>query len=205
MRFKGGRIDAQILCEGEILRTAEPVSRGFGLAQARRLLGGPRLSALHVVFAPLEPRPLLLGLVRLRNGADEPLIVSYTELWEVRAGSYRTAPGAAELSGPEGVRALAEVGSVIRARAPEPAPSRGLALDLCIPLPPRATRYLSFAYAAPEPGEEAGALVSSWRGDAATELARAVRGWRQRLGDCPDPIGAYRREAGSFPHAARPS
>ena len=140
---------------------------------------------------------LLLALVRLRNCGDDPLILEYTEVWEVGAGSYRTGPGAAELTGPEGTRALAEVGRVIRARAPEPAPRRGLALDLTIPVPPGATRHLGFAYAAPELREEAAALVSAWRGDSVAELAKTARGWRDRLGDCPDPIGAYRRVAAS--------
>ena len=56
--FEGGAIDALVAQGGEVLRTAAPRATSCGLAQVRRLLEGPSLRVLHVVFAPAWPRPL---------------------------------------------------------------------------------------------------------------------------------------------------
>ncbi len=175
-----------------MLRTSEPDRVDFGLAQVRRLLVSPSLRALHVVFAPSVPRPLLLGLVRLENTSAEALAVDYTETWDVSAGSWHTAPGACERRGPGGVRALAEASIGIRAAGPEPPPRVGLALDVRIGLPPHAVRELSFAYVATPPDQSAPSLVRAFRGDVADELARTVRGWLERLGPGGSPVAGYR-------------
>lgn len=191
--FARGRIDALVLCEGEVGRTAQPKEVRFGFAQVRRVCTVARLRFVHVLFAPREPRPLLLGLVRLSNTADTPLLVRYTELWDIAEGTFRGLEGACERETDEGVRALAEAGVVLRTRVPEPPPSRGLALDLTIVLPPRSIRELSFAYAAPPLGESAAPLVRAWRGEVGEALEGVVRLWQERLGSGPDAVEAYRR------------
>jgi hypothetical protein len=190
--FAGARIDALVLCEGGVHRTAEPADLRFGLAQVRRLVEAPDLRVVHVVFAPLEPRPILLGLVRLANGTDRALGVEYVELWDVDGGAYRASPGACERRTPEGVCVLADAGAALRASPPDEPPTRGLALELTLVLPPRETRTLEFAYAAPDPEEGAELLVRAWRGRVANELTRVVRVWTARLGAGPEAVYAFR-------------
>ncbi len=197
MFFKAGRIDAQLLCGPEVLRTSEAAETRCGLGQVRRLLQGVRVRALHVVFAPEAMRPLLLALVRIENASAAVRVVEYTEMWQVAGGAYAVAPGAAEVATPAGRRALAEVGSAIRARAPETAPRGGLSLALRIPIPPHRVRDLAFAYAAPEPGEDPAGLIRAFRGQVREELARSVRRWRG-LVDPADPVPDYRRRAATL-------
>jgi hypothetical protein len=190
--FAGGRIDALVLCEGLILRTAEPLLTQFGVAQVRRLVGESSLRLMHVVFAPRARVPILLGLVKLWNASYSPLLVDYSETWDVEAGVYRPAEAACERSGPSGIRALADAAAAPRARPPTKPPGRGLALDLRLFLEPGARRHLAFAYAAPEPGVDAATLVRAWRGEVARELPRTVAGWLEQLGSPARPIEAYR-------------
>ncbi len=150
------------------------------------------LRIVHVVFAPAAPRPILLGLVRLENRGARPLRLQYSEVWGVEGSDYRTGPGACSCETSEGTRALADASSAVRARPPDSAPRRGLALDLPLVLPPDSRRPLCFAYAAPEPGEGPELLVRAWRGEAAGELERSVAGWLERLETESDPIAAYR-------------
>lgn len=195
--FQAERIDAQVLVGGNVLRTAEPASTRVGVAQVRRLLAGGPLEIVHVVFAPDVPRPLLLGLVRLRNTGSEPLVLDYTELWGVGGGTYRSTAGAAERSGDNGTRALVDLSSAIRSRAPERL-TDGLALDLRVPVPAHQTRELAFGYAAAPPGEDAGHLTRAWHGDVARELERTSGAWLARLAAVAGETGAvaaYRAEA----------
>ena len=192
VEFSGARIDALMVCEGEVYRTSDPLAVRFGLANVRRICGGPTLLLRHVLFAPAETRPLLLGLVLLENRSDRPLWVEHTELWDVREGAYRCLPGACERRTNGGVRALADAAHAIQAHPPGEL-SRGLALEARLVLPAGAKRTLCFAYAAPNPEEDAGILVRAWRGEIATELRRVVRGWTERVGSGPDAVDAYRR------------
>jgi len=176
--------------EGSVLSTREPHATRFGVAQVRRALRTPSLSLLHVVFAPASTRALLLGLVLLENRADEPLALEYTEMWDVSVGDYRVADAACERRFGGHVFALAEASSVTRARAPEAAPVRGLALDITVAVPPRARRHLEFAYVALPDEEDAGEVVRAWRGGAAAEL--------ERIGGSGQSVAAY-REAGRYP------
>lgn len=192
VRFDGGRIDALLLCEGQVLRTSDPGRVRLGLAHVRRRVEGAHLRLLHVVFAPVEPRPVLFGLAKVASLAPRPLRVDYVELWDLSDGPYRPAEGACERLTPAGVRVLADLGTAVRARPPEEAPSRGLALDVRLVLPPGGLRTLSFAYAAPAPGEDAGVLVRAWRGEVQAELSRTTRVWSERLGHPADPVQAYR-------------
>jgi hypothetical protein len=200
--FQAGRIDAQLLCGPEVLRTSEPAGTWCGLAQVRRLLAGVKVRVLHVVFAPQVPRPLLLALVRIANESREPHVVDYTEMWQIGSGEYATGPGAAELSTPAGRRALAEVSSAIRAHAPEAEPAGGLALDLRIPIPAGAVRELAFAYAAPGPEEDPGAVVRAFRGRVREELLLVTRHWLRSV-DPTDPVADYRRRAATLAACAR--
>jgi hypothetical protein len=198
--FHGGRVDAQILAGPNVLRTANATRTRCGLAQVRRLIESGPLLVAHVVFAPMVARPLLLGLVRLRNAGAAPLVLDYTELWEVGAGAYRVTAAAAELRTPEGVRALADASSAIRARAPEAAPARGLALDLRIALPPRETRHLEFAYVAPGADDVAPELlVAAFRGGVRLELARTASAWLRRLAAAGDPLAEYAKAVATLP------
>lgn len=190
--FAGAPIDALVLSEGAVHRTAEPTEVRYGLAQVRRIVEADALRIVHVVFAPLEPRPILLGLVRLANGADRPLGVEYVELWDVEGEAYRTAPGACERRAPGGSRALADAGAALRAEPPDRPPSRGLALELTLVLPPRSTRTLTFAYAAPGPEERTELLIRAWRGRVANELVAVVRAWTARLGRGSEAVYAFR-------------
>jgi hypothetical protein len=193
--FGGGRIEAQILWAGAILRTRDvpaPEVR-CGLAQVRRGLAHASLRLTHVVFAPEAARPLLLAIARVQNEGDAPAVLDYTEMWEVGTGSYRTGAGGAERDTPAGTRALVDVAFAVRSRAPEKPPAEGLALDVTLAVPPRATRTLEFAYALPEPGEAPAALVRAWRGDAKRELERTVQVWAQRLAGAGDAVAAYRQ------------
>jgi len=194
--FGGGRIEAQILWDGAILRTRDlPASESrCGLAQVRRVLSEGSLRVAHVVFAPEATRPLLLGIARVQNAADEPIVLDYTEMWEVGTGSYRVGPGGAERDAPGGTRALVDVGYVVRARPPEKPPAEGLALDVTLAVPPRATRTLEFAYALPAPDEAPASIVRAWRGDVTREIARTVQVWAQRLTRTGDPVAAYRQQ-----------
>ncbi len=191
MLLDGGRIDALVVSRVGVCRTSTAEPR-LGLAQVRRYCHLDSLDLVHIVFAPVEPRPLLLGLVRLRNRSSAPLPLTYTELWEVAEGSFGTAEGACERVGPRGVRVLADASSVVRARVPEPPPTRGLALDTSLVLPPDSIRELHFAYAAPPSGEPAAPLVRAWRGDVATELVRTVRFWSAQVGAGLDGVRAFR-------------
>ncbi len=198
--FAGGRIDALVLAGRDVLRTAAPVRVRCGLGQVRRLCSAGTLSLAHVVFAPAAPRPLLLGLVRLRNAGAAPLVLDYTELWDVGAGAYRAAAGAVEVTTPAGLRALADASSAIRARAPEAAPAQGLALDLRIAVPAGATRHLEFAYLAPA-GEDVPPelLLAAFRGGVRAELARTVRAWLERLAGTADPLAEYAKAEATLP------
>jgi hypothetical protein len=187
--FAGGRIDALVRCEGVVLSTRESLATLFGVAQVRRALRTPSLSLLHVVFAPASARALLLGLVRIENRSDEPLALEYTEMWDVAAGEYRVAQAACERRFSGHVFALAEASAVTRARAPEAAPSRGLALDVSLAVPARSRRHLSFAYVALPDDEDAGEVVRAWRGGAAAEL--------ERVGSSVASVAAY-RELGRY-------
>jgi hypothetical protein len=177
-----------------VLRTAEPDDVQYGLAQVRRRISSGPLVCTHVLFSPVRARPLLLGLVRLVNTGGEPLRIDYTEIWDVPDGTCRTAEGACERETEEGLRVLGDAGVVLRTRAPEDPPSRGLALDLALVLPPHSFRQLYFAYAAPPPDEPAAPLVRAWRGDVARELADVVEHWTSRVGSGPDAIDAFRAE-----------
>jgi hypothetical protein len=190
--FAGARIDALVLCEGAAHRTAEPTEVSFGLAQVRRVIEAGDLRVVHVVFAPLEPRPILLGLVRLANGTDQALGVEYVELWDVEGGGYRASPGACERRTPQGLCVLADAGAALRAEPPDEPPSRGLALELILVLPPRSARTLEFAYAAPGPEDRAELLVRAWRGRVANELTDVVRSWTAHLGCGPEAVYAFR-------------
>jgi hypothetical protein len=188
--FAGARIDALIGAAGRVLRTSEPDGVEYGVAQVRRMLESSALRVLHVVFAPYAARPILLGLVRLHNRSAEPLLVHYSELWEVD-GAARAAEAACVCATDAGERVLADVSIAPRARAPEPLPERGLALDARLVLPPRERRELCFAYAAPETGDPTHLLVRAWRGDVAEELEHTVQSWLEHLGE--NPLAAYRR------------
>ncbi len=190
--FEGGRIDARVRWRGAWLRTAHADRMDVGLGWARRCVFGEGLSLEHLVFAPAEPRPLLLGLAALRNSTDEALVADYGELWGVTGSDASAAPGACVCETGDGRRALADAGIAIRARAPDPPPRSGLALDLRILLPARTTRELSFAYAAPGPNEDPAALVQAWRGGVRVSLETLVAGWLERLADAPEPVTAYR-------------
>jgi hypothetical protein len=190
------RIDALLVCRGQVLRTSQPLGTRFGLGQVRRELGSGALRVVHVVFAPLDPRPLLLGIARLQNLGGEPLPLEYTETWEADGEAYRAAEGACERRTADGVRALAELSLVVRARAPEPPPRVGLALGLRLLLPPHSRRELCFAYAAPGPDDPPAALVRAYRGRVPAELVRGVRIWSERLASAARPIDAYRLQVG---------
>lgn len=180
-----------------MLRTADPLHTRFGLAQVRRELAAGALRALHLVFAPDAERPLLLGLARLENRGDAPLALEYSETWEVEGDEYRAAAGACERRTADGTRALAEVSLAVRARAPEPPPRSGLALEVRLLLPPRSRRELHFAYAAPGPDDPPAALVRAWRGRVPGELERSAKVWSERVAGSADPVAAYRTQAGA--------
>jgi hypothetical protein len=194
-----GRIDALATCEGHVLRTAQVEHTRAGIAQVRRRVEGGPLALVHLVFAPIEPRPILLGLARLQNRSSEPLVVDYTEIWDVDGGDFRASEGACERRTAEGVCVLADVSMVVRARVPRPPPRNGLALDLRVALPPEGTRNLSFAYATPDADDSAAWLVRAWRGGVATSLTRTVHAWLKRIGPSDSPVEAYRRLAGGAP------
>jgi hypothetical protein len=197
--FEGGAIDALVAQGGQVLRTAAPRATRCGLAQVRRLLEGPSLRLLHVVFAPARPRPLLLGLVRLENTGRELLQLQYTELWDVPGGPARREEGACVCAIPDGERALADVGAGVRGRALDPLPETGLALSLRLPLPPGERRELGFAYAAPAAPEPAAPLVLAWRGEVRAELERTTAIWLARLGRAANTLEAYRVEVSQWP------
>lgn len=172
MVFAGGRIDALLRCEGLALSTRSPDATQYGVAQVRRALAARSLRVLHVIFAPASARALLLGLVRLENAGPEPLAVEYSETWDVPAGEYRAMPAACERRFGGHVFALADASTASRAHPMEPAPARGLALELRIALPAGARRHLAFAYVALPDEEDPGELVRAWRGEVAAELDR---------------------------------
>jgi len=192
--LSAGRIDALIVCRGQLLRTANPRRTRFGFAQVRRDLVAGAFSALHLVFAPDVQRPLLLGLVRLENAGDEPLALEYTEAWEVSGSDYRAAEGACERRTADGARALSDVSFAVRARPRDPAPLAGLALELRLLLPPRSRRELHFAYAAPPPEESPQGLIRAWRGEVPRELTRSTARWLDRFRGSRDPLEAYRAQ-----------
>lgn len=178
-----------------MLRTAEARAWSCGLAQVRRLLEADVLRVVHVVFAPAVPRSLLLGLARLYNSGAEPLVVEYTELWEVGAGAYRGTAGACEREAGSGRVALADLSSAVRARAPREPPRRGLALDVTLAVPGGEARQLAFGYVAPEPDADPSLLVRAFRGEVRAELERTAAHWLERLAGVADPVAAYRRAA----------
>ena len=175
MVFAGGKIEALLRVEGAVLSTSAASATQYGVAQVRRALEIGDLRALHVVFAPAEPRALLLGWVRLENRGSEPLALEYTETWDLPSGEYATAPAACERRFGGHVFALADASVVARAEPPTTPPSRGLALDLRLALPPGARRHLAFAYVAVPEEEDAGALVRAFRGDVVASLERIGR------------------------------
>ncbi len=193
--FAGGAINALLVCGAELLRTSRPQRTRYGLGQVRRLLDSPALRVVHVVFAPDRPRPLLLGLVRLESRSQELLHIAYTELWDLPGTNVRVAEGSCLCDTADGARALADASLAIRGRAPDPLLRAGLALELRVLLPPGERRTLSFAYAAPEEGEEPAALVRAWRGSVEEELRGTARSWRERLGERANSMRAYRVEA----------
>ena len=197
LRFGEGRIDALLLVGGEVLRTASPASVGFGIAQVRRRLSSSLIDAVHVVFAPAPPRPLLLSIVRLNNRSDEPVRADYTELWEIRGEEYEVMIGACSLETDRGKRVLADVSMAVRASPPE-SPGRGLALDLRIVIPAHEQRTLHFAYIAAEAGEDPGLLVRAWRGEAPAELARTVEHFSRSSEAGEEPVSAYLRQAATL-------
>jgi hypothetical protein len=154
------------------LSTSSPDTTQYGVAQVRRALATRDLRVLHVILAPASTRALLLGFVRLENRGDEPLALEYTETWDLAAGEYRAAPTACERRFGGHVFALADASTATRAHPMEPAPARGLALELHVGLPARSRRHLAFAYVALAEDEDPGALVRAWRGEAAAELDR---------------------------------
>ena len=199
--FEGGRVDALIRCGSLLLRTARSERTQAGLAQVRRRISGDGFEVEHVFFAPLEPRPLMLSLVVLRNSCAEPLRVDYTELWEVAGTGTRAEPGACVCDTEAGSRALADASIAIRGEAPHPLPTAGLALNLRIGLAPGATRELSFVYAAPGPNEDPSRLVQGWRGDVRRSLQRTVEDWLARLpapSSGGDPVADYRSAVGQI-------
>lgn len=202
MWFEGGRIDAVARSGRTRLRTSEGASTRVGVAQVRRAADEGALALEHVLFAPIEPRPLLLSCVTLENRSDAPLRVDYTELWDVTGREVRAEPGACVCDAEAGRRALADASIAIRGEAPQPLPARGLALELRLGLAPRARRELAFAYVAPGPNEDPGWLVQAWRGEVHAALERTVSAWLARLAGTDDPIEAYRRAAEGAHEAA---
>ena len=193
--FEAARIDALILAGGQVLRTSAPHAIRFGVAQVRRAIASMPLDVLHLVFAPRADRPLLLGLARLRNRTPEPLLVHYSELWDVAGSEPRAGIGATLCDTPQGIRALADASAAIRGRTPEPPPPSGLALDLKLVIPGAQQRTLAFAYAAPEIGTDPAPLVAAWRGDVERELEATVAHWADELGS--DALSHYRNRFGS--------
>ena len=186
------RIDAFAAFAGELASTTHGASvrTELGVAQARRTVAASRLSLLHLVFAPARDRPILLAIARLRNRTAEPLLVRYSELWDVRGVSVTAADGVC-VGETHGLwLGLADVSAVIRAQPPDPLPPDGLALDVPIVLPPREERQIYFAYACAEDQIELASLVRAFRGDVPAELARTVSLWSR--GAHPDAIDAYR-------------
>ena len=173
--FAGGKIEALLRVDGAVLSTSAASSTQYGVAQVRRALEIGALRALHVVFAPAEPRALLLGWVRLENRGSELLALEYTETWDLPSGAYSSAPAACERRFGGHLFALADCAMVARAEPPAQPPARGLALDLRIALPPAARRHLAFAYVAVPEEEDSGALVRAFRGDVGSALERIGR------------------------------
>lgn len=173
--FAGGRIEALLRVEGAVLSTSNASATHYGVAQVRRALEIGPLRALHVVFAPAEPRALLLGWVRLQNESGEPVALEYTETWDLPSGNYAAAPGACERRFGGHVFALADASSAARSDPPAQPPTRGLALDLRLALPPGARRHLAFAYLALPDEEDPGALVRAFRGAVGQSLERIGR------------------------------
>jgi hypothetical protein len=146
-----------------------------------------------VLFAPIDPRPLLLAVVEIENYSDVPLRVDYTELWDVAGEATRAEPGACVCKTAAGQRALADASIAIRAEAPDPLPRRGLALELRLGLPAGTRRQLAFAYVAPSLNEDPSVLVQAWRGEVRSTLERTVARWLEQL-EGPDPIDSYRQQ-----------
>ena len=168
------------------------------MAQVRRFLSGGFLQVVHVVFAPVTPRPVLLSVVRLKNRGVGPVQVNYTEFWDVRGKEYRASSGACSCQAGERLRVLGDVALAVRSNAPEASTHSGLALDLQIVLPPNSRRHLCFAYATPEPDENAALLVRTWRGEALAELERTVVNFVSHLKPGTDAISAYRTRVATF-------
>jgi hypothetical protein len=182
--FAGGKIEALVRAEGNVLSTSTSSATEYGVAQVRRALELRNLRIVHVLFAPTSPRALLLSWVRLENRGDEPLALEYTETWDVPNGVYATAQAACERRFGGHVFALADCAIVARAEPPATPPARGLALDLRMALPPASRRHLAFAYVAIPEEEDAGELVRAFRGEVGTEL--------ERIGRSPLDVPTYR-------------
>ena len=93
------------------------------------MVEGRHLRLEHVLFRPDVSRPVRLALVHLENRGDEPLIVDYTETWDLARDGYRVAEAAAVAETRDGLRALADASVAPRARPPRQTPAVGLAPD----------------------------------------------------------------------------
>ncbi len=190
LEYAEGRIDALVAAGGGVAGTRTPSATQVGVAQVRRDCVLDGLDVLHLVFTPAAMRPLLLAWVQLFNRTEHPLLVHYSELWDVTPTAVRVAEAACIGETPKGERVLADLGSAPRASAPDPPPEEGLALDARFVVPPHQLRELTFGYVATPPGDSAALLVRAWRGAVKSELERTYAAWVARLG--PEPLPAYR-------------
>jgi len=189
--YADGRLDALVAAGGAVSGTRQAHSTRIGVAQVRRSWETDVLAGLHLVFAPGATRPLLLGWVQLLNRTNQPLLVHYSEMWDLVLDSARVADAASIGTTSHGERVLADLGSAPRAAPPDPPAETGLVLDARFVLPPRQIRELTFGYIATPEGVSAAPLVRAWRGAVKSELQRTFTGWKARLGT--DLIAAYRR------------
>jgi hypothetical protein len=175
-----------------ILRTSAPSTlTRCGAGLVLRTCESAALRLEHLLFAPDCARPLLLGCATLENLGDDVLVVRHAELWDVPCTDALGEDGACSGRAPRGVRVLAELDPVIRARVPEPL-ERGLALDVRFAIPARASRRLCFGYGLPGEEDDPAALVRGWRGSVPDELERTLSRWRTCLADSHDPLSLYR-------------
>ncbi len=193
VRFGGGRIDGLLLCDGVVLRTAEPTETEFTLAQVERRVESDLLELRHAVFAPARDRPFLLGEVRFFNHSHEPLRVDYTEIWDLPFAATRTAAGVAIAEQGESRFALGDASLALRTENPTPAFEHGLALCCRWALPPKEARSMQFAYVALDGEEDPGMLIGAWRGGVEEERARTIRYWEERLSEGEASLDGYRR------------
>jgi hypothetical protein len=189
----GARVDAFATAAGSILRTSSPAATYCGLGLVLRVCESAELRIEHLLFAPERPRPIVFARVCLQSLAEELLLVSYSELWDLPCRSRSAEEGASSGETERGVRVLADLDAVIRGRAPQGLEC-GLALDVRVPLPPGERRALAFAYVLPAAAERPGPLVGAWRGDVEAELERARAVRRARFAGCAHPLAAYRAQ-----------